>query len=682
MVNLLQKSLSLISIKFKEDNLMKKNLFLGVFLVAISGFAQEKVNHSELQKIATEVEAEYKDAIQLEKVKYAGHGSEEGVSFQGFANGIPYYYALDSKNQIASMNVDKLGNNTIPGVAVTGEGMTAFIWDGGKARLTHNEFSGRATQVEFSGSDSDHATGVGAVIIGAGVVPIALGMAPTANLKVMNFTVGNTITEMAYHSNQPENADYMISNHSYGSLTGWSYRGSDGWYWYGYPHISPTESALFGFYTSNDANYDNVAFNAPQHSIFKSSGNNNGEGPSGTVNHYAYDETNQWVYYTGVYRPRDCTANGGYDCLSFSGSIAKNIILVGAVKPLPGSNRYTGPSDVVATDFTSFGPTDDGRIKPDVVAVGQNVYAATNTADDAYINWAGTSFSSPAAAGVGLLLQQVKKETGTGYLRSDMMRALLINSANEAGIHLGPDYKFGYGLINALGAAETLLNSNGKSYTNDLILQNNETFTMSFKAVGGEPIKATIAWLDPAGTPLPQLALNDRTPMLVNDLDLRITNGGNTYYPWKLNPDSPASAATQEDNTIDNAEQVFIENPVAGQTYTLTVNHKGNLVNGSQNFALAISGVESALSTVDMALNNSVRIFPNPVNDKLNIQIDKNLSNVQIKVFDMMGQTAYLNKFNSLKNTESIDLKHLAPGVYMVYIKSDEGTMTKKIIKK
>src|SRR5690606_14228587 len=129
-------------------------------------------------------------------------------------------------------------------------------------------------------------------------------------------------------------------------------------------------------------------------------------------------------------------------------------------------------------------------------------------------NWSGTSFSSPAAAGVGVLLQQVKKEqtNGAEYLRSDMMKAVLTHTAYESGDDLGPDYKFGYGLINALGAAEVILNSHGNSITENRVLNDQDTQTINVTALGDEPLKVSIAWLDPAGTASPTLLLNDRTP--------------------------------------------------------------------------------------------------------------------------------------------------------------------------
>lgn len=656
---------------------------VAILLVSLSQ-AQENVNKKALQKISAEAKAEYENALQTAAVKYAEHPLDEGVALQSIDNNTPVYYSVDSKQQLRSMNVDFLSDGSLDGVNADGTGYIGYIWDGGKVRLTHQEFDNRVTQIENNGSNSDHATGVAGVFVGNGVGVNSNGIASKAELKVLNFTNGNTIDEIADESGQAENAEYMVSNHSYGALTGWHYNNSQSmWYWYGYPSVSETESVLFGFYTATDKNLDDTAFAAPQHSIFRSAGNNRGEGPGGVVDHYAFNSNGGWQLFSGVARPDDCTETGGYDCLAFSGSVAKNTINVAAVKNIPGDNRYQNPGTVKMTAFSSWGPTDDGRIKPEVSAIGESVKSATNTSDTAYFNWTGTSFSSPAAAGVGLILNEVKHEFDGGYLRSDMMKALLVNTANETGDDLGPDYKFGYGLINALEAAKTIINSDSKYYSADLLLANGGTYNLNFKALGDQPIKATIAWLDPAGTPLTQLVLNDRTPKLVNDLDLRITQGGTTYYPWKLDPDNPAAAATQEDNIVDNLEQVYIANPVPGQTYNLTVSHKGNLVNNQQYFALVISGVDSSdMKTNDFDLNSQISVYPNPVTEKLNIHSTEQLKNVHIKIFNEMGAVVYDKKSDNFNKQTSIDLNSVPAGVYMVFIKSDKGVSTKKIIKK
>lgn len=663
---------------------MKKKLLIPIFIIGVLANAQQKKNKQELDKIAVEEQAIYDEAKTFERNNLSEHDFGPGVNFSGFYNGIPVYLASDSQSQINSMDVDYLYNNTIPGVAVTGNGMMVYIWDGGAVRTTHREFGDRVTIVE-AGTVSDHATGVAGVIISEGITAAAKGIAYEANLKSLNFTNGSTTSEMVAQSNLEANADYMVSNHSYGSLTGWYQNPSGVWYWYGYPHLSETESALFGFYHPTDATYDNIAYNAPQHTIFKSSGNNRSEGPSGAVDHYAFNETGGWVFIEdGTLRPNDCVATNGFDCLSYAGSNAKNIIIVGAINPIGGNNRYENPSDVVTTWFSSSGPTDDGRIKPDITAIGSGVAAPNNTSDISYSSWAGTSFSSPAAAGVGVLLQQIAKENSDGaeYLRSDMMKGLLTHTANESGSNLGPDYVYGWGLINALAAAETFLNTNQNSYIKNNLLLNNGSETLTVTASGDEPLKVSITWNDPAGTPSGQVILNDRTPKLVNDLDLRVSNGGTTYFPWKLDVENPAAAATQGDNIVDNIEQVYIENPVAGQQYTITISHKGSLTDNQQNYALVVTGVNSEMATNEVNLNQSVNVYPNPVVDNLNLQITDKLTNATVRVFNPMGQVLYQNEYKSLTSTQNIDFKSIPSGVYLVYIKSDEGTITKKVIKK
>lgn len=661
---------------------MRKLLLFAFFTTGILSMAQQKVNQSALEKIAAESNEKFQEAKNLESSYLKNHTFPTNVSFQGFSSSAPVFLSDDSRPQIISMDADYIHDGQITN-PVTGNGMVAYIWDSGSVRLTHQEFTNRVTNVE-STTNSDHSTGVAGVIMGAGTNANSKGIAYEATLKSNNYN--NNLAELAEASNASENSQYMISNHSYGSLCGWYHNDSnDTWYWYGYPSISETESVLFGVYTSDDAKLDEIAYNAPQHSMFKSSGNNHSEGPDGAVNHYVLDNSNNWVLISdGTVRPKDCTETGGYDCLSFAGSVAKNSILVGAISPISGGGRYDEPSDVVETWFTSFGPTDDGRIKPDVTAIGENVFGPTAGSDTGYTQWSGTSFSTPAAAGVALLLEQLEnqKTDGASYLRSDMMKALLTHTANESGDALGPDYKFGYGLINAFRAAETILNTNENSITENRNLNNSETYTFTVTALGDQPIKATIAWIDPAGTPITPLVLNDRTPMLVNDLDLRLTNGGNTYYPWKLNPENPSAAATQEDNIVDNVEQVYIPNPIANQEYTITISHKGSLVNNSQNYALVVTGINSPLSTKEVDFSKTVTIYPNPVNDFMNLKMKQNLTNVDMKIFNAMGQVVWVDHMDKLKSNQSISLQSLSAGNYMIYIKSDQGIVTKKVLKK
>src|SRR5690606_21825164 len=142
----------------------------------------------------------------------------------------------------------------------------------------------------------------------------------------------------------------------------------------------------------------------------------------------------------------------------------------------------------------------------------------------------GTSFSAPQASGNILLLQELYKQKYDTYLRADMTKAVVIHTANELGEHPGPDYKFGWGLMDMKVAAELILGKDSYSLIDLNTLSNNATYSISVKAVSGQPLKVSISWLDPKGTYTTQH--NDRTPKLVNDLDLRVSDGLLTYYPW------------------------------------------------------------------------------------------------------------------------------------------------------
>ena len=149
---------------------------------------------------------------------------------------------------------------------------------------------------------------------------------------------------------------------------------------------------------------------------------------------------------------------------------------------------------------------------------------------------------------------------------------------------------FGWGLVNAEEAGRLInFDGFGNNVIDEQVLSNGSTYTRDINSDGNSPIKVTICWTDPAGTPVSANYLNNRTPMLVNDLDLKITNGA-TYYPWKLDPENPANAATNSgENNVDNVEQVYIELPSAG-TYTIEVSHDGSLTGGSQAFSIIVSG--------------------------------------------------------------------------------------------
>lgn len=236
------------------------------------------------------------------------------------------------------------------------------------------------------------------------------------------------------------------------------------------------------------------------------------------------------------------------------------------------------------SDFSSFGPTDDGRIKPDLVAAGVNIYSLGNgNCDFAYLS--GTSMATPNVCGsLGLILELHDRLYGTNQpLLASTLKGLAIHTADEAGHYPGPDYRFGWGLFNARAAA-LLVQSNYASgsltHLKEVRLTGGNSIEFPVVSGGTQPLNVTIHWNDPPGTP-PSASLDPTNRMLVNDLDLRLIGPGSvTNFPWILDPVTRTNAAANGDNFRDNVERVTLTNATAG-TYLVRVTHKGtNLLTG------------------------------------------------------------------------------------------------------
>ncbi|MHC4500786.1 MAG: S8 family serine peptidase, partial [Planctomycetota bacterium] len=273
--------------------------------------------------------------------------------------------------------------------------------------------------------------------------------------------------------------------------------------------------------------------------------------------------------------------------------VAKNILTVGAVYDAV-SGGVRDISQAAMTGFTGWGPTDDGRIKPDIVTNGTLLYSPIADSDSSYDSWSGTSMATPGATGATMLLVEHYGELFSGQaMRSSTLKALIIHTADDLGSP-GPDYKFGWGLINAHAAAEQITDHydfpDANKITEGLLDDVNTLATYTFESGTGAPIKATLCWTDPPAAAIEEL--DDPTPRLLNDLDLRLIdpNGSTTYYPFVLNPASPNDPAATGDNTLDNVEQVIISSPNAPGNYTAEVTYKAALTNGYQYYSLIISG--------------------------------------------------------------------------------------------
>lgn len=575
---------------------MKKLLLLSAILIGflVQAFPQTETNVEELMRLSKLFKAQWETNRQ-EVINYSQQNNvpirtEDSIITREMQFldqfGKPVYYQTENKNAAATLSTNKVHTGGGAGFTLDGSGMTVHEWDAGAPLTTHQEFGSRITIGDGTTGSHYHSTHVAGTLIAAGVDPYAKGMAPLADLRAFDWNSDNS--EMASEAA----SGALISNHSYGYLRGWTYNSSDGnWYWYGTVSVSPTEDYLFGFYDASASDWDDIAYNAPYYLICKSAGNDRGDYHSGE--HYVWIGSG-WQYSTDA---RDADGGStGYDCVGSQGT-AKNILTVGAVDDIPGG--YSQPSDVVMSSFSGWGPADDGRIKPDIVANGVLLYSTMNDSIDAYYSLSGTSMASPNAAGSLILLQEHWEDlNGAGTkMRSATLKALIIHTADEAGSSTGPDYKFGWGLINIEKAAKKITEDQTNDVISEHTLSNGGTYTTNITATSGYPIKVTICWTDPKGTP-PAPSLDPADVMLVNDLDLRLTDQSSTvYYSWSLDKSNPSAAATNSgENNVDNVEMVYIANPTAGETYTITVDHDGTLSGGSQAFSMIISGYPAAPS--------------------------------------------------------------------------------------
>ena len=522
--------------------------------------------------------------------------TRDGGSFslQGFDDsGQLAYYQTDNLVAAQFIGTEELWAGGDAGLNLNGMSQFAMmIWDGGRVLSTHQELTGRVSQADGASTLSDHATHVAGTMCATGVNPNAKGMAYKSQLRAFDFN--NDISEM---TTQAAN-NWRLSNHSYGKISGWNINETmnNRLEWWGNTSISGTEDYKFGFYNEDAQSFDNIIFNAPFYVAVRSAGNDRNDTGSGS--HWAQSPptSGTWVQST-VTRQQD----GGSDRYESTppGATAKNIITVGALE-VEDLGGLLSPS---MSTFSSWGPTDDGRIKPDVMAKGTPTFSSIATNNTAYGIKSGTSMAAPSVTGSIQLLQEHWSNLAPGTaLRASAIKALVIHTADDwtaGSADEGPDYESGWGVMDTRKAADFLTNAweapaaeRTNWFRSKDSLNSGDTRTLTFyHSEDSEDFKVTIAWTDPAATPSAP-ALNPTTLRLINDLDLRVTSAaGTTYFPWRLNPNSPDAAATKGDNFRDNVEQVLEGNLPAG-LYTVQITHKGgNLAGGKQIFSIMVSGI-------------------------------------------------------------------------------------------
>ena len=321
---------------------------------------------------------------------------------------------------------------------------------------------------------STHATIIATMIGGAGnSYHTGQGVATRATLTSFNFNSLLPDPDTIYRAE-----GISVQNHSYGS-------------------------AIENYYGNEAAAHDLSAGNNPGLVHVFSAGN-------------AGDQAATAGHYSGL---------GGWADLTGNYKMAKNILTVGS----------TDSFGRVLT-LSSKGPAYDGRIKPELVAFGQD----------------GSSGAAAIVSGTSLLLQEAYAKRHNGQIPpSDLVRAVLLNSTDDAGPP-GIDFSSGYGQVNVCRALKIM--QGGQFFIGSLPNGGEEHYTLPIP-VNARNFRITLAWNDPAALPNAYTAL-------VNDLDLELVGpNGRRWLPWVLNsaPDSLAALPLRRRDSLNNIEQISLD---------------------------------------------------------------------------------------------------------------------------
>ncbi|MEE9152098.1 MAG: S8 family serine peptidase, partial [Thermoplasmata archaeon] len=285
------------------------------------------------------------------------------------------------------------------------------------------------------------------------------------------------------------------------------------------------------------------------------------------------------------------SGNGGDDGATTQDSSAKNVIAVGALNHYDNKDRtddqHTGTQG-------NKGPTDDGRIKPDVVGPFDSIY--TTTSGDGYTSgFGGTSGATPIAAGaVGLIYEMYRENhfgnnpTGT-MPHAATVKAILIADAYQYEFSQGDRFAQGWGLVdvgNVYNIGENHFIDDEKN-----ALRTGDVTSYKITPTTSTPLKISLVWTDVPGT-------TSSSMHLINDLSLMVTDPNGIVYHGNFGLDgSKWSLSEGWRDHINNVENVFIENPISGE-WTIEVIGENIPIDGvtetpevDQSYALVASGV-------------------------------------------------------------------------------------------
>ena len=453
-------------------------------------------------------------------------------------DGQPVYYIDLNAEAAVETRTNYLHTGGALGLNLDGQDMTIHVWEVTSPLFTHQELGGAVAGGDALATTGPHSTAVLGTLIATGVDPDAEGMAPEAEAVI--FTAQSDEFEVSTNLE-----DLLISNHSYGSDT-----------------FSPF---IYGAYNSKARNWDSK-LRLGQHYLMVAAAGNGSTNPDAM--YPSYDELGYFA----------CSKN------NLVVANADDIVLDSDGNFVSATMSYQ----------SSRGPTDDLRIKPDICGSGASTYTSVSTSTSSYSTFNGTSFATPNVSGSLLLLQQYFNELYPGeYMRAATLKGLALHTADDmTGEYflVGPDARSGWGLLNAKRAAETLRDNGHYSIVEERrieVIDQNDTYSFTVYSDGVHPLQASISWTDTAGPLQDSDSINDPTPRLVYDVDMRITQGTDTFYPWGL------TSAVSNSNTQDNYRDPFerIDIPNAEGQYTISISRKGGFPYNGLDYSLIVTGI-------------------------------------------------------------------------------------------
>ncbi|MEY3867975.1 MAG: hypothetical protein RLZZ338_1866 [Cyanobacteriota bacterium] len=521
-------------------------------------------------------------------------------------------------------------NQLLPGgglnLNATGQGVNVGVWDQGQVLSTHQELTGRVTNID-TGTTSNHATHVAGTIGAKGVESAAKGMAPNAQIRSRDWN--NDLAEL---DAEAKAKNITLSNHSYGQATGWnglvSVNGVPTDLWTE-DRSKFSEDPDFGRYSADSQKLDQTLYNnknllsvwaAENERDDKFTGANGNKYVAylsappggGAPGFYLIDPVASGLTAPGP----DGNAGTGYDSLP-TVQTAKNSLVVGAVADATWSGTGAVRGGTVLPSSSS-GMTDDGRLKVDLVANGDDLYSPIATGNDKYASDSGTSMAAANLTGTMALEYQTHRELAAGNFPayrvqnidgksqqrfqdptkplSSTMKGLGIHTAKDLG-QTGPDYQYGWGLLDGQKAA-TFLGDLKATNKRDLLKEGTYTGTpwtarINSNGANKDGIKVTLAWTDPAPTNLPARTLDNPASVLVNDLNLSLKGpDGKIYHPWVLDPNNPSAPASKGVNNRDNVEQIFIPPNSPAGNYTVVVEGPANTKQDFSIFATSVPQIQ------------------------------------------------------------------------------------------